>query len=166
MTLYRGPTLFDANVVIDYAQTAPMVLTAVVEHIGPVHVPSPVLREVEPTLDQASATALGLTPSDPTLPQIAEASQRGGPLSFQDRLCFAMARDAGWLVVTNDRRLRSKCVADGVAVDWGLNPMLWLVVHGAMTAQRAMDVAQAIHCANSFLSADIVERFAKKLGLP
>ena len=162
----RGPTLFDASVVIDYAQADAAVLGSICAHVGPVHIPSPVMGEVEPELDAASAMALGLIPVEPTLPQAAEASQRGGPLSFQDKLCFAMARDRAWLLVTNDRALRRRCVQEGVPVDWGLNPMLWLVQGGHMRPRRALGVARAIQRDNPYVTSGIVARFAKKLTTP
>lgn len=77
----------DANVLIDYTMTAPEVLGLVVAHIGEVYVATAVLDEVD-DLDESRCVALGLTPIDGTLAQLTEASRRGGPLSFQDKLCL------------------------------------------------------------------------------
>lgn len=50
----------DANVLIDYAQTDPSVLTLHVRHFGPIYVPSVILDEVD-QLDAADCESLGLT---------------------------------------------------------------------------------------------------------
>ncbi len=80
----------DANVLIDYAKTSPEILGLVADHVGPVYVAAAVLDEVE-QLDEAQCQAIGLTVVDGTLAQLTEASQRGGPLSFEDKLCLVLA---------------------------------------------------------------------------
>jgi hypothetical protein len=43
------------------------------------------------------------------LAQLTEAAQRGGPLSFEDKLCLVLARDNGWICLFNDGPLREAC---------------------------------------------------------
>ena len=95
----------DANVLIDYIKTYPTVLGLVAKHVGPVYVATDILMEVE-QLDSAQCQAIGLRTIEGNLSQLAEASQRGGPLSFEDKLCLVLARDNGWTCLSNDRPLR------------------------------------------------------------
>lgn len=86
LTSTKAWFIADANVLIDYAKTTPGVLGLVAKHVGPVYVAADVLEEVE-QLDLAQCQAIGLTVVDGNLAQLTEASQRGGPLSFEDKLC-------------------------------------------------------------------------------
>lgn len=153
----------DANVLIDYAKTSPAILGLVAQHVGPVYVAADILEEV----DQLSVTqcqAMGLTIVDGNLAQLTEASQRGGPLSFEDKLCLVLARDNGWSCLSNDGPLRMACKAQGVPVVWGLEIMLDLVEGKHLTAIDAIRVAQAIHAVNPiFITAKILAVFQKKV---
>jgi len=91
----------DANVLIDYAKASLEILGLVATHIGPVYVAAAVLDEVE-QLDEAQCQTTGLTIVDGTFAQLTEAAQRGGPLSFEDKLCLVLARDHGWACLSND----------------------------------------------------------------
>lgn len=154
----------DANVLIDYAKTSPAILGLVVQHVGPVYVAADVLEEVE-QLDVAQCQAIGLTVVDGNLAQLTEASPRGGPLSFEDKLCLVMARDNGWACLSNDGPLREACKAQGVTVVWGLEIMLALVEGQHLSAADAIQVAHAIHSVNPmFITAKVLAAFQKKVA--
>jgi hypothetical protein len=76
----------DANVLIDYISTDPDVLSLAAKHLGPIHVETAVLQEVE-QLSADYCKKVGLTPVQANLQQLSEASVRSGTLSFQDNLC-------------------------------------------------------------------------------
>jgi rRNA-processing protein FCF1 len=154
----------DANVLIDYAKTSPAILGLVAQHVGPVYVAADVLQEVE-QLDEAQCLALGLQVVEGNLAQLTEAAQRGGPLSFEDKLCLVLARDNGWACLSNDGPLRDACKAQGVAVVWGLEIMLALVEGKHLTAAAAVQAAQAIHTVNPmFITAKVLAAFQKKVA--
>ena len=153
----------DANVLIDYAKTSPAILGQVAKHIGPVYVAADVLEEVD-QLDEAQCKAIGLTVVDGNLAQLTEASQRGGQLSFEDKLCLVLARDNGWTCLSNDGPLRVACKAQGVPVVWGLEIMLSLIEGGHLSAADAIEVAKDIHAVNPiFITAKILTAFQKKV---
>lgn len=151
----------DANVLIDYIKTYPTVLGLVAKHVGPVYVATDILMEVE-QLDLAQCQAIGLRTIEGNLSQLAEASQRGGPLSFEDKLCLVLARDNGWTCLSNDRPLREACKAQGVSVAWGLEIMLGLVEGKHLTAAAAIRTAQSIHEDNPlYITTKILNKFQK-----
>lgn len=157
--------IVDANVLIDYLGSDPGVLSLASRYLGTVFVATPLLREVS-GLSQAKARRLELSLVEPTLPQLLEAAGRRGPLSFEDRLCLILARDAGWTCVTNDRRLRRECTESGVEVLWGLELMLRLVARDRLDPQEALEVVMSIHEANPHhVHRKIVQRFRIKIGL-
>lgn len=154
----------DANVLIDYAETSPAILGLVAQHLGPVYVAAEVLEEVE-LLDVEQCQAIGLRLVEGNLAQLTEASQRGGPLSFEDKLCLVLARDNGWTCLSNDGPLREACKAQGVSVVWGLEIMLALVEGKHLTAAAAIQTAQAIHTVNPiFITARVLAAFQKKVA--
>lgn len=101
-----------------------------------------------------------------TLAQITEASQRGGPLSFEDKLCLILARDNGWACLSNDGPLRDACKAQGVSVVWGLEIMLQLVDAGHVSAALVIEVAESIHSINPlYITQKILTLFRRKAQL-
>ena len=164
----KSPTAWfiaDANVLIDYVKTNPQILGLVSKHVGPVYVVADVLEEVE-QLDAEQCHAIGLTIVEGTLAQITEASQRGGPLSFEDKLCLILARDNGWACLSNDGPLRDACKAQGVSVVWGLEIMLQLVDAGHVSAALVIEVAESIHSINPlYITQKILPLFRRKAQL-
>jgi rRNA-processing protein FCF1 len=153
----------DANVLIDYAKTSPEILELVAKHVGPVYVAADVLEEVE-QLDERQCHELGLAVVEGSLAQMTEAAQRGGPLSFEDKLCLVLARDNGWACLSNDGPLRDACKAQGVSVVWGLEIMLLLVEGNHVSAEKAIAVAESIQVVNPlYITKKIVNAFRRKV---
>jgi rRNA-processing protein FCF1 len=155
--------LVDANVLIDFVKSDLSVLGIASRHIGEVYVLSTVLDEVE-GLDETDCERFGLRVIEPELAQLMAAARRKGALSTQDHLCLILARERGWVCVTNDGALRKACQSEGVQVLWGLELMLEIVKLGKLSAREAMDVAILIQRANPFhITEAIVAKFAEKL---
>jgi rRNA-processing protein FCF1 len=158
--------VIDANVLIDYAVSDVSVLALVAKHLGQVHVPRPLLREVE-QIDESVCAKLGLRVVDADLKQLTEAAGRRGRLSFEDHLCLVMGRDNGWTCVTNDGRLRQECATVGVEVLWGLQPLLLLVMLvkiGEFEAKDAVEVVDKMHAENPYITKKVVEDFKAKVA--
>lgn len=153
----------DANVLIDYAKTNLDILGLVAKHVGQVYIASAILDEVD-QLDEVQCQSLGLVTVEANFTQLTEASQRGGPLSFEDKLCLVLARDNGWACLSNDGPLRDACLENGVTVVWGLEIMLQLVETGHLSVDKAIAAAQAIHLINPlYITKKIVTTFCNKL---
>ena len=155
--------MIDANVLIDYALADPSILALVARHIGPLHVPRPILAEVE-QLDDAACVRLGLTILEPELDDLTAAASRRGALSFEDHLCLLAAQRGGFTCVTNDKTLRRECEGAGVSILWGLQLMVQLVERRELSAEAALSTATAIHRENPrHITAEILARFTKIL---
>jgi predicted nucleic acid-binding protein len=153
----------DANVLIDYAATDESVLALAARHLGRLIVPLPVLDEVE-QLDVAACERLGIDVVEPTLAQLLEAGAERGRLSFEDRLCLVVARDAGWRCVTNDRRLRAACDTASVPVMWSLELLLELVLAGQFPRDHALAIAEDLHrISPRHITSDIVAGFSRRI---
>lgn len=153
----------DANVLIDYSNADLTVLGLLSKTVSPVYVSDAVLENVE-GLDRSECDQLGLVIAQPNLEQMIEAGDRRIKLAYDDWMCLILARDNGWLCVTNDKALRAECAGAGVKVQWGLEPMLTLASHGVLESEEAESVAWCIHDSNpAFVTEAIVKRFAKKL---
>ena len=82
----------------------------------------------------------------------------------QDKLCLVLARDNGWACLSNDGPLREACKAQGVSVVWGLEIMLWLVQARHLDADKAIEVAEAIHLSNPlYITRKIITTFRHKV---
>jgi rRNA-processing protein FCF1 len=152
----------DANVLIDYAMADTSILSLASRFVGTIHVPRSILEEVD-QLDETDCDRLDLRIVDASLDQIQEAVEGSARLSFNDRVCLILARDSGWICVTNDRALRKACDDTAVPVLWGLELMLELIAAGHLTAESALQVARVIQTANPrHITADILDRFERK----
>jgi hypothetical protein len=154
----------DACVLIDFAKADPAILPLVSRHVGEVHVATPVFEQVK-DIDPAMAASLGIKLYEPSLDMAAAAAVTQGRLSFQDRLCFAIAKKAGWTCVSNDKQLRAHCERERVLVLWGFEVLALLVDARALKATHARDLAKTIAANNKRIGAAVLARFLAKVGV-
>lgn len=150
----------DADVLIDIADANEAVLALIVQHVAPVIMPTPVLAEVD-TLDELKCAALGLEVVEPTLDQLREAALPHPALSFADKVCLIVARDAGATCWTNDGPLGDECEATGVPRMRGLRPILALVERGVLPLEVAIGTVDLIRANNPYITPAIVEEFRR-----
>lgn len=157
----------DANVLIDYAKSAPYILRLISRHVKKIYVPLPVLREVD-QLSKSDINNLGIEILEPTLPQLIEASQvrnDNTSVSGEDAICFIMARDNNLACLTNDKALRKYCYECRVSCLWGIEIMHYLVNAEKLTPVKALKIAQDVQAKNKHITLSIIKRFQKQLGL-
>ncbi len=145
--------VLDASVLIDYAKADVSILALAARHLGTVVIPAPVLQEVD-QLNSEECGRLDLRVEQPTTDQLLEAGSTTGRLSFQDWLCLMVARDQKGICITNEKPLRTACTRAGVSVLWGLELMLELLQARQLSAEDAVEIAQAIHRSNPFITAE------------
>ena len=157
----------DANVLIDFCEADRTVLRLVSEHIGPVHVPLPIIREeVQDLLADDDHAELGIVPIEPTLEAATEAAGKRAGLSFHDQLCLVLARDNGWTCVTNDGRLRRECEAEKIPVLWGLETIALLVDAQVLPVVEAERLGRAIQRSNPrFITDKVMKGFIERIGV-
>lgn len=156
----------DANVLIDYLESDERILSLINHHIAPVKITTPTLEKVD-QLTKERAEELGLEIAEPSLKQLEEAaSTRYRKVSFDDMVCYIMARENGWYCMTNDEQLRILCEGDKVNFVWGLEAMVLLVEQDVLKPKKALAVANRIHEVNPhYINSKIVDDFRKKIGL-
>lgn len=137
----------DACVLIDFAKADTAILPLVSRYVGEVHVATPVFEQVK-DLDPAMAASLGIRLYEPSLEMASVAAATKGRLSFQDRLCFAIAKKEGWTCVSDDKQLRAHCESETVLVLWGFEVLAMLVEARALKAVHARDLAKKIAVSN------------------
>lgn len=153
----------DANVLIDYISVErTLVLRLVSEHLFPIKLPLAILNEVD-QLTQDQAEALGMEIIEETYEQLKEAAVRGGALSREDKLCFAIARDNNWAMWTSDKPLHTKCKSENIPVYWGLQLMLELCKAGKLDSTYALEAAQEIEQVNERVTQPILNEFSLKV---
>lgn len=159
----RGTLVGDASVLIDIADANEAVLGLVAQHLGRVVIPTPVLAEVD-NLDELKCAALGLNVVEPTLDQLREAAIPHPALSFADKVCMIVARDAGGTAWTNDGPLGEECETHGVSRVRGLRPLVELVEVGALAIDVAVGTVDLISANNPYITPSIVAEFRRLAG--
>ena len=155
--------LADADVLIDYRDSALEILELVVQHIGRVVVLAPVLDEVQ-GLARAKCAQLGIEVVAVEKERLVQASEVESRVSFNDRLCLVACREEGWTCVTNDQALRRLCESHGVATRFGLSLMVDLVTARVLTRRRALAVARQIQKSNPLhINESVLTRFKAAL---
>jgi predicted nucleic acid-binding protein len=156
--------VIDANVLIDYADSDPSILSLFSNNIGTIHIITDVLEKVE-QVNEKDCQRLGLVIDEPTIEQYLEAGQKTAGLAFDDKLCLITARDNQWTLISNDRALRSACAVICVPLLWGLEIMLPLVEKNLLPGSLALKTASRIHSLNpKFVHQEILTRFTAKIG--
>jgi rRNA-processing protein FCF1 len=149
-------------VLIDYLQADASIIRVLVEHIGPLHVTSSLIEEINDIDDENELTGLGLIVIEPNIEEFSYSST--GPLSFHDQLCFFTAKCSGFTCVTNDKNLRRLCEQEGVPIMWGLEVIAELHRVGGITRRNAEALAAAIAEANPMhMTDEIISRFLKRI---
>ena len=150
----------DASVLIDIADANEAVLALIAQHVARVVIPTPVLAEVD-SLDALKCAALGLEVVEPTLDQLREAAVPHPALSFADKVCLIVARDAGGTCWTNDGPLGDECHAIGVRRMRGLRPLIALVEAGVRALDVAVGTVALISANNPYITPPIVAEFRR-----
>ena len=151
--------LADADVLIDYLQSEFAILSLVAEHVGRVVVLEQVLEEVR-GLTAAQCAHSGIDVIAAETERMFQAAAVESNVSFNDRLCLVMCREARSACVTNDGALRRLCVRHGVETRYGLGLMVDLVATGALTPRCAVSVARQTQASNPLdINERVLERF-------
>ncbi len=160
----RGkPLILDACVLIDFLQSDSSILKVLAEHMGPVHVTSTIIEEINDIDDESEFIELGLVVVEPEIEDAFSAST-DGPLSIQDQLCLLTAKRSGFTCVTNDKTLRKSCEQEGVQIMWGLELIAELHRAGGITKKYAEGLARAIAEANPMhITDEIISRFLERI---
>jgi rRNA-processing protein FCF1 len=159
----RRPLVGDASVLIDVADANEAVLGLIAQHVARVVIPTPVLAEVD-NLDELKCAALGLEVVEPAMDQLREAAIHHPALSFADKVCMLVARDAGGIAWTNDGPLGDECDAHGVPTMRGLRPLIELVAVGALAIDVAVGTVDLISANNPYITPPIVAEFRRLAG--
>lgn len=153
--------IMDACVLIDFIKTDSSVLRLIARYVGPIHVISLVVEEVNQVENEEDLIELGLIVVEPEVEDAYSAASAPGPTSFQDRLCLLTAKRHGFACVTNDTNLRKLCKQKGVPLLWGLELLAELHKARGIPGKEAKVLAQAIQESNpKHITARIVARFA------
>lgn len=155
--------LFDSNVLIDYFDAEPTVFASVARSVGEIYVVSTVLAEVG-QIDESQAIDLGLRIFEPDFATLSAAAVGGGKLSFQDKLCLAVARAEGMTCVTNDIALRTRCAEEKVEILWGLELLLLAVDKGGLLGEEAREIGTKICGVNPRIGEAVLMAFLRKLS--
>jgi len=155
------PLLFDACVLIDFAECGVELLALVSRRLGVVHVATPALAEVKSVaFDAAPIQAI-----EPTIDELEEAALGSGGLSFADRVTLVIALRRGFVVVTSDRALPRACLASDIEVLWSLEVVLELVAIQAFAPASAEAAARSIHERNPWhVNALVLSAFLDRLA--
>jgi rRNA-processing protein FCF1 len=153
----------DANILIDYLETDPEMLSLLSRHLAPLYVPDIVAEEVS-QLQAIDPASIGLTIVETPYHVLAETKDRSSTISLQDFVCVRIAEERGWVCATNDKALRRECGRRAFSNLWGLEMMLHLVQEGVLKPEKAKDTAWAIHRCNNRITEKIVNSFVEEVN--
>lgn len=157
--------ILDANILIDFLKSDQTIIKLICKYVGQIFLATPVLSEIN-EIDESDCSELGINLVDPDLEHLVLASEAKGPLSFQDKICLFLAKERGWVCVTNDIPLRQRCEAEGVSLIWGIELICILVESGGLPAKDAKVIILDIKRQNpKYITDDIVASAFKRLKL-
>ena len=158
--------LADANVLIDLLSANALGLVGdLIRHdLAAVYLPRIIYDEVSTVITESQIADLGITilPVEIALMERV-ARYHDTRLSYPDRSLILLAKDRGYAVWSNDKRLRENCGANGVRVLWEFEALRWLVERDFMSAADLVAVAARVEETNPYLLG-ITERLRCLLG--
>jgi len=155
----------DANILIDYIDSDGTILCRAAAHCYDIFTTESIVREVMVKRPALNIAAYGVKICDAEFAQMAEAQEfsASSPLSFEDSLCFILARDNSWICATNEKALRNKCQKEKISTIRGLRFMLDLVSLGKLSKGDAIRIAKEIETANSRIPQNVIAEFIRLL---
>lgn len=154
--------VMDACVLIDFLNTDPSVLRLVKEYVGPVHVVSAVIEEVDQIRNEEDLIEIGLIVVEPDMDDAYAAAGGSGATSYYDRLCLLTAKKYGFTCITNDKNLRKACELENIRLLWGLELLAELHKAGGIPGKDVEALAVDIRKTNpKHITAEIVARFTR-----
>lgn len=158
--------LADANVLIDLLNANALGLVGdLIRHdIATIHLPRIVYDEVSSVISESQIADLGITilPVEIALMERV-AKYQDTRLSYPDRSLLLLAKDNGYAVWSNDKRLRENCDENGIHALWRFEVLRGLVERDFMSAADLIAVAERVEKTNPYLSG-ITERLRRLLG--
>ena len=159
--------LADANVLIDllHANALGLVGDLIRHDIATVYLPRIVYDEISTVISESQIAELGITilPVEIALMERV-AKYHDTRLSYPDRSLLLLAKDRGYAVWSNDKRLRENCNENGVRALWEFEVLRGLVERDFMSAVDLVAVAERVEDTNPYLSG-ITERLRNLLGM-
>lgn len=158
--------IIDSCCLIDYMKSDRAVIGMISEHVGPLHVASPIVTEIKDFRGDApqNLTSLGLVIIEPELEDLFNARDMSGPTSFYDNICLLLAKRHGLTCVTNDKNLRKICRNRDIGLYWGLQLIVELHRRGGIESSHAADIGRRIHLNEpKYIPSEILEIFLKQL---
>lgn len=159
--------LADVNVLIDlHSANALGLIGDLIRHdLATVYLPRIVYDEVNSVITESQIADLGITILPVEIALMARvAAYHDTRLSYPDRSLLLMAKDNGYTVWSNDRRLRANCGANGVRVLWEFEALRRLVDRDFISAAELIAVAARVEETNPYLTS-ITERLRGLLDL-
>ncbi len=116
-----------------------------------------------PSLDLGRCAVIGLTIVDETEEQLAQIIEPRGGLSLADRAALTVARDGGYVLVTNDRALYGVAGAEGIGRMWGPELVAILVEGGHLERRLAFSAVKAMRVGKSGSTQSMTQHFVRKV---
>lgn len=151
----------DANILIDYLNGEIDVLRCLCEYSDFI-VPDVILDEVN-QLSQVDAESIGIKVLECPLDVLAKAENQLSGCSFQDTVCFLLAKGNGWVCATNDKKLRNECINNNIEVVRGLRLLIELVENKVISRKKAISTAKKIAKSNREITDMIIGEFIEIL---
>ncbi len=159
--------LADANVLIDLLNANALGLVGdLIRHdIATVYLPRIVYDEISTVISESQIAELGITILPVEIALMERVAQyHDTRLSYPDRSLILLAKDRGYAVWSNDKRLRENCNENGVRALWEFEVLRGLVERDFMSAADLVAVAERVEDTNPYLSG-ITERLRGLLGM-
>ena len=159
--------LADANVLIDllHANALGLVGDLIRHDIATVYLPRIVYDEISTVISESQIAELGITILPVEIALMERVAQyHDTRLSYPDRSLLLLAKDRGYAVWSNDKRLRENCNENGVRALWEFEVLRGLVERDFMSAADLVAVAERVEDTNPYLSG-ITERLRNLLGM-
>ncbi|MFP4384575.1 MAG: hypothetical protein ACLFSE_11065 [Spirochaetia bacterium] len=159
--MVKQTIVFDANILIDLVKVEKELLHLLSKEFNLV-VPDLILSEVD-GLNESAAEENGLMLMETPLELIEISQKKLKGCSFQDTVCFQIARANKWICATNDKKLGRECRKAQVKVVRSFRLLIMLIERKAISRTRAITIAIRMTEINPQLTAEVLKDFIREV---
>lgn len=154
--------IIDTCVLEDYLKADPSLFQLISKYIGKIRVISAVIDESNEI--KKHNFNVGLILVEPKIEDALNAKELPRSLSFPDALTFLTAKRFGFNLITNDKKLRNKCLEENIETIWGLELIVQLNHKGGILQSQAENIGRTIHSNNpKHITSEILAKFMSLL---
>ncbi len=156
--------IFDANILIDFCRISKEIFKFIDDLSITMNVSDVTFQKVE-QINESELEKLHIEIIETPIDMLFEAANSGkSSLAFDDYVSFLHAKENNFILVSNDRILKTHAQSKNVDTLWGLEIILFLESNNKISKEKAIKLFKKLRIINNRITVDIEKEFLRLLN--